>query len=484
MKRFRWDKKYLYWGMTAFFVIAGAIVFYMLINHLGWLRGSLKKLAGILSPFIWGLVIAYLLYPLMRIYQKHLFEPIAKRLFKKSPKAESAVPKFARGFSVLLAVISLIVILGGMLWLVIPQLYSSVETLIVNSTDYVAKADEWFTRMLKDYPEIDTAISGMFGDLSNGLVGWATNNLLPEIKNIVTNLTSSVYYFAKGVYNVLIGIIVSIYVLYSRETFAAHGKKLLYAIFSVEASEKILDGIHFVNKVFMGFLSGKILDSLIIGVICYIGCLIMRMPYAVLCSFIVGVTNIIPFFGPLFGMIPTTFIILMEDPIKALIFLLFVILLQQFDGNFLGPKILGNSVGIGGFWVLFSIIVGSGLFGFAGMLLGVPVFVVIYSLFRDLVQRKLGRSGLPQNTAVYVDLDHFDAKTGLPIRLEQNPKRSRERTGNQRRGRRRGRKKTEETADAVPSAEETRDTAPDAAHDGAAADAADERSAERETVQR
>ncbi len=482
MKRFRWDKKYLYWGMTAFCVVAAAIVFYMLINHLGWLRGALHKLGGILSPFIWGLVIAYLLYPLMRIYQKYLFEPLAKRLYKKSPKAASAVPKFSRGFSVLLAIISLVVVLGGMLWLVIPQLYSSVESLIVNSTDYVAKADEWFTRLLKDYPEIDTAISGMFGDLSNGLVGWATNNLLPEIKNIVTNLTSSVYYFAKGVYNVLIGIIVSIYVLYSRETFGAHGKKLLYAIFSVEASEKILDGIHFVNKVFMGFISGKILDSLIIGVICYIGCLCMRMPYAVLCSFIVGVTNIIPFFGPLFGMIPTTFIILMEDPIKALIFLLFVILLQQFDGNFLGPKILGNSVGIGGFWVLFSIIVGSGLFGFAGMLLGVPVFVVIYSLFRDLVQRKLGRSGLPQNTAVYVDLDHFDPKTGLPVRIDRAAKHSRENTGKKRRGRKNRHNKTEETADAVPSAEETPDDIPDAPPEDADAGKTEYRC--EETVQR
>jgi len=461
MKRFRWDKQYLYWGITAFLVIAASILFFMLINHLGWLRTTLHTLGGILSPFIWGLVIAYLLYPLVRIYQEHVFKPIGSLIYKKSPKAEKAVPKFSRGCAVFFAIISMLVVLAGMISMVAPQLYGSVETLIVNSSDYVARADELITRLLKDYPELDAAISGMFGDISNGLVGWATNNLLPEIKNIVTDLTSSVYSIAKGVYNVLIGMIVSVYVLYSREQFGARGKKVLYAVFSMEAAEKILDGIHFVNKVFIGFLSGKILDSLIIGVICYAGCLLMRMPYAVLCGFIIGVTNIIPFFGPIFGAIPTTFIILMEDPIKALVFLVFVLLLQQFDGNFLGPKILGNSVGIGGFWVLFSIIVGSGMFGFLGMLLGVPVFVVLYTLFGDLVTKKLVRSGLPDATAAYVDLDHFDPRTGEAVKIGESAKRNQDLRGRKRIVKKKN-KKTEETAKAASPDEKTKQT-PDAA---------------------
>ena len=210
--------------------------------------------------------------------------------------------------------------------------------------------------------------------------------------------------------------------LYSRETFASHCKKIIYCIFSLEASEKILKGVQFTNQVFIGFLSGKILDSLIIGILCYIGCMILRMPYALLVSVIVGVTNVIPFFGPLFGMIPGTIIILMESPLKALIFLVFIILLQQFDGNILGPKILGNKVGINGFWVMFSIIFGAGLFGFAGMLLGVPLFVVIYSFFKNLVNKKLGRSGLPTDSAEYRELDYFDPKTGARVDKSERPK--------------------------------------------------------------
>ena len=424
MRRFRWDKKYLYWGVTAFCVIAAAILFYMLLNHLSGLRAALGAFGKILSPFVWGLVIAYLLYPLMKIYQRGLFTPLAKLIYKKSSKAETAAPKLARGLSVFLSVISLLLFLAGMVWLVGPQLYSSLESIVVNSQSYVEKADEWIAKLLTNYPQIESAVSGLFGDISDGIVGFAANNLMPQIKGILSNVTSGVYGVAKGIYNALIGIVVSVYVLYSRETFAAHGKKILYSVFSLEASEKILSAIAFINKVFMGFISGKILDSLIIGILCYVGCVILHIDYAVLASFIVGVTNVIPFFGPLFGMIFAAPIIFMESPLHALIFLIFVILLQQFDGNFLGPKILGSSVGIGGFWVLFSIIVGSGLFGFAGMLLGVPVFVVIYTFFKNLVNRKLRRSGLPVETDVYKETDHIDPSTGEVVGFEQKDKRA------------------------------------------------------------
>ena len=445
MKRFRWDKKYLYWGVTAFLVIAAAIVFFMLIDNITWLRTALHRLFQILSPFIWGLVIAYLLFPLMKIYQRGLFTPLGKLIFKKSPKKETKIPKFSRGFAVFLAIITLLVLLAGLIWAVGPQLYSSIESLVVNSTAYVMTVDDWLARLLRDYPEVESTISSMFGDVSNGLVTWATNNLLPELKGVLTNVTMNVYNILRSIYNIIIGMVVSVYVLYSHETFGAHCKKILYAIFSLEASKKILDAVKFTNQVFMGFISGKILDSAIIGIICYIGCLIMRTPYGVLCSFIVGITNVIPFFGPLIGMIPSTLIILMEDPLRAVIFLAFVILLQQFDGNILGPKILGGSVGINGFWVLFSIIVGAGFFGFMGMLLGVPVFVVIYTFFKNIVNRKLNRSGITTDSEQFKGIDFFDPKTGEAVGK-----------GTTRRTKRRARKtdvkKKEETAEAaVPS---------------------------------
>ena len=432
--------------MTAFLVIAACILFYMLVSNLSWLRDAFRRLGTILSPFVWGLVIAYLLYPLMRIYQRWIFLPLGRLLFKKNPKADTKAQNFSRGFAVFLAIVSLLVLLAGLIWLVGPQLYSSIESLVVNSANYIKTVDEWISRLLSNYPQMEKTISGLFGDVSNGLVTWATDNLLPEFKSLITNVTMNVYYVFRGIYNMIIGIIVSIYVLFSRETFGAHCKKLLYSIFSLEAAKKILDAVKFTNEVFMGFISGKILDSAIIGILCYIGCLIMRTPYGVLCAFIVGITNVIPFFGPLFGMIPSTLIILMADPLRALIFLIFVILLQQFDGNILGPKILGGSVGINGFWVLFSIIVGAGLFGFAGMLLGVPVFVVIYTFFRNLVNRKLIRSGLGISTEEFKDLDHFDPRTGEAV-LHGDAKRGK------RRAKKNADKNKEETADPAVSPE-------------------------------
>ena len=439
MKRFRWDKKYLYWGVTAFCVVAASILFYMLLNHLTGIRIALRRLVSILSPFVWGLVIAYLLYPLLKIYQRGLFLPLARRIYKNKARADTAAPKLARGLSVLLCIITLLVIVGGVVWLVVPQLYASLEKLVTNSSDYVATADAWLTKMLADYPNLNAAISGMVGDMSNGLVKWVTEQLLPQIQGIITNLTMNLYYMLRGIYNILIGIVVSVYVLYSRESFSIHCKRILYCIFSLEAAEKILDATKFVNQVFMGFISGKILDSLIIGVICYVGCTILHTPYTVLVSAIVAITNIIPFFGPLIGAAFCAVIIVMTDPLAALFFCIFALLLQQFDGNFLGPKILGSTVGINGIWVLFAIIVGAGLFGFMGMLLGVPVVMVLYSFFRNMINKKLVRSGLPTDRESYLNLDHFDAKTGEPVRVQETARRPTPRS--QRRARRK--KKTE-----------------------------------------
>ena len=221
----------------------------------------------------------------------------------------------------------------------------------------------------------------------------------------------------RSVYNVVIGIIVSAYLLSNMESASARAKRLCYCIFGVEWAEKIRAAIRFTDKTFMGFINGKLLDSAIIGLICYVVCAILKMPYTLLVSVIIGVTNIIPFFGPFIGAIPSAFIILLVDPLKALIFVIFIIILQQVDGNIIGPKILGSSIGINGFWVMFSIILGAGLFSFWGMLLGVPVFVVIYTGLTKLVERRLKRNSLPVDPNDYADLDHIDPVTREPIKF-------------------------------------------------------------------
>ena len=406
---FKWDKKYLYWGITAFCVIAGAIVFYMALNYLPLFGKALSTLAKILSPFIWGLVITYLLEPLMRTLQRSVFGPITQRLYKKNKKNDGH--GLARGLSVVFSEIFMLALIAALVYLIIPQVYQSLETIVSTSPQYIENGAAWLTRMLNDFPEIEEYAVQVLGDVNTSLVSWIQKTVLPELGSLVTNVTSGIYYVLIGIYNLVIGIIVSVYILGNLESFKANAKRTLYAIFSVETSHKILRAMDFTDKTFMGFINGKLLDSAIIGLLCYIVCSILRMPYTLLVSVIVGVTNVIPFFGPFIGAIPSTLIILLVDPLKGLIFVLFVIVLQQVDGNIIGPKILGSSIGINGFWVMFSIILGAGLFGFWGMLLGVPVFVVIYTLCNYLIDKKLKKSDLPWETADYVDMDYIDPAT-------------------------------------------------------------------------
>ena len=234
---------------------------------------------------------------------------------------------------------------------------------------------------------------------------------------IVTSLTTGIYAVLRGILDVLIGFVVACYVLSNMELFMAKSKMVLYSIFPLRSSKRILKAIRFTDTAFMSFISGKVIDSAIIGVICYICCAIMRMPYVVLVSVVVGVTNIIPVFGPFIGAVPTALIILLDSPMKCLIYVIFILVLQQIDGNIIGPKILGSSTGINGFWIMFAILLGGGLFGFIGMLLGVPVFVVIYAGLEKLVNNGLKKRGLQTETAEYMNLDYIDDATLRPVRL-------------------------------------------------------------------
>ncbi|MBQ5405045.1 MAG: AI-2E family transporter [Oscillospiraceae bacterium] len=408
-RQFHWDKKYLYWGVTAFLVIAAAIVFYLALSYLSVLGAGIKRLFGILGPFVWGLVLSYLLNPLTRGIERHLFQPLAKRLYKgkRAAKAEG----FARGMAVLASEIVMLAVIVALFYLILPQLYSSIVMIVDNSPIYIANLTKWVEQTLQDFPELETYISDALQSINTNVMDWARTTLLPGLGSMVSNLTAGLAYVVKGVYNLIIGIIVSVYILSNMERFIAGVRRLTYSLFGIETAEKIRDGLAFTDKTFMGFINGKLLDSAIIGLICYIVCAILNMPYALLVSVIVGVTNIIPFFGPFIGAVPSALIILMVDPMKTLIFVIFIIVLQQIDGNLIGPKILGSSIGINGFWVMFSIILGAGLFGFWGMLLGVPVFVLIYTLIDGAVVKKLKKSDLPWETAEYVDLESIDPVT-------------------------------------------------------------------------
>ena len=410
---FNWDKKYLYWGVTAFCVIACSILFYMALAYLPVIGTALKSLARILSPFIWGLIITYLLAPLYKGLYQGFFLPLTEKLSGKKKKTS---PKLAKALSVLLSIIVFLAMITALVYLIIPQLYSSVETIVNNSPGYIDKLSEWSKNTLANYPELRDFVTEKFEEINTNLFTWIRDTILPGLGSFVSNITAGVYYFLRAVYNIVIGIIVSAYLLSNMESASARAKRLCYCVFGVEWAEKIRSAIRFTDRTFMGFINGKLLDSAIIGLLCYIVCAILKIPYALLVSVIIGVTNIIPFFGPLIGAIPSAFIILLVDPVKCLIFVIFIIILQQIDGNIIGPKILGSSIGINGFWVMFSIILGAGLFSFWGMLLGVPVFVVIYTGITILVERKLRKRSLPVDPDDYADLDHIDPVTREPVK--------------------------------------------------------------------
>ena len=427
-RSFRWDKKYMYWGATAFIVVAALILFYMLITHFPDISGALGKLGKILSPFIWGLIISYLLTPLMKRLDAHVFGPLCGRLFRKS---RNGGKKLARGLSVLVSLLAFLLVLAALVYMILPQLYSSIVTIVDNSPSYIESMTTWAETKLTDYPAVEGYVTELLGDANKDIVNWLQSRVLPKLGGVLTSLTSGVYYVLLGIYNLLVGIIVSIYILGNLEKVKAGFKRLLYSVFSLEAAEKIREALLFTHKTFMGFISGKLLDSAIIGLICYVFCAALSMPYTLLVSIIIGITNIIPFFGPFIGAVPCALIILLVNPIKCLIFVIFIIILQQIDGNIIGPKILGETTGINGFWVMFSIIVGAGIFGFWGMLLGVPVFVVIYNFFDKRVKKRLERSDLPSETDEYRSIDHIDPITHEVIRKpEALPKEEQAPAGN------------------------------------------------------
>ncbi len=416
MKRhFRWDKTYLYWGITAFCVIACATLFYMALNYIEILNGWLGTLMRAVSPFIWGLVISYLLHTMVNFLHKRILRPVLNRVFRKNPRRAD---RTARYIAVAVSELVMLTIIVGLFFMIIPQLYSSIETIIINSPAYIDSLTEWVTKMLTDFPEISQYVAETLGDVNTDFISWLQTTILPKLGSLLSNVGTGVRYVVMGVYNLVIGIIVSVYILGNTEGFVNSSKRILYSSMNVDSAKKTLEAIRFVDRTFIGFLNGKLLDSAIIGLVCYIVCTVLGMPYTLLVSVLIGLTNIIPFFGPLIGAIPSALVILMVDPVKCLVFIIFVILLQQLDGNIIGPRILGNSVGISSFWVMFSIIIGAGLFGFWGMLLGVPVFVVIYTVTKAGIDRRLRRSDLPVEAEAYSNLDYIDPVTLHPIRHE------------------------------------------------------------------
>ena len=382
------DKKNIEWGITAFLVLAAGALVVMLGTHLSQIFGAVRMVFTILSPIIYGLIIAYLLNPVMKfLEEKVILGFICEKLqYKPSEKVE----KIIRLISVVLSLLFMVACIYGLLALLVPQLVNSIINLTNSFPRYVTTVRQYMMRLFQDDPELESNAVQMFEKIAASMENWINNSFLPKINEIMATFSSQLIDILSVIKNFLIGSIISIYFLNGREGFIARGKRILYAMVGEpEMANNILRDLRYVNRTFGGFFLGKIIDSAIIGVICYVCTSILTIPYALLVSVIVGITNIIPFFGPFIGAVPSIFILLIISPLQALIFAVFILVLQQVDGNIIGPRIIGDSVGLSSLWIMFAIIVGGAYFGVAGMILGVPVFSVIYTLLRDFVNKRL-----------------------------------------------------------------------------------------------
>lgn len=396
-KEFKFDRtkfggKYLYTGLMAFFVLTAVLLVFFIFFKIETIKNLVLHILDILQPIIVGVAIAYLVNPIMSFFYR-LFEKlfIEKWHFRKKGKS---VAKF---LSIFIALFLFILIIGSIIYLVVPQLITSIMSLTKSLPGQIDNSIVWITDLLKKNESLSSVATALLDYEKQ----WIQNDLLSSVTVWAGYVASGVLRTAGFVWDTFVGVIVAVYLLSSKSVFKAQAKKILNAFFNQKHARIILQIAHKSNSIFSGFINGKLLDSFIIGILCFIGLTILKMPYAVLVAAIIGVTNIIPFFGPYIGAVPSALLILLTDPIKGIYFIIFITLLQAFDGNILGPKILGNSTGLSPFWVVFAIVLGGGLFGLLGMLVGVPVFAVIYYLSGELVDWMLRKRNLSTDTAIY-----------------------------------------------------------------------------------
>lgn len=391
-----------------FLVIAAALVFYLLINNLDTILNSVFYVTGIIKPVIYGCVIAYILNPLMKMYQRW----ITIAYIKKGRQIPENKKGIINGITIILALLTGILIIVVLFIMVIPQIISSMLILVDNLPEQVDAYYNNIVEKIKNTPfladtmqEAVLQMTKFFDEKMNSeLIPWLRTELLPNLNTYAKQFASGVAVFFNVLYNLFIGLIVAIYLLNSKRVFAAQSKKIVYGIFKKRHADMIIYYVRISNNMFSGFISGKIVDSAIIGLICFAAMSILKLPYTMLVSVIVGVTNIIPVFGPYIGAIPSALLILLVSPKQALYFLVLIIILQQLDGNIIGPAILGESTGLSAFWVLFSILLFGGFWGIAGMLVGCPLFAVIYKIIKDYISMRLRSKNLSDKTAEYMDL--------------------------------------------------------------------------------
>ena len=407
---------YLRFAITTVCTVTVCMIIFFLLFRSSELGAFLSKLSDVLLPIIIGAIIAYLINPIVNFLDR-LFTKLFLRIKLSAKRAQS----LAQWISVFLSMAIFLFFVYFLISLILPELYQNIMNFVSNFDGYVTTITTWFTKsellnnLAKENPALYNNLVSTLDKMLDSVENWMSSSLLTTLSGILSGLTFRIIGFFNLLLDVVVGLIVSVYILSSKRRYTAKAKRFAYVFFKPQTANTVLRMASRCNRIFSGFISGKLLDSLIIGMMCFIGLSLFKMPYALLVSVIVGVTNIIPFFGPFIGAIPSAVLILLADPTNlkpVIVFIIFIICLQQFDGNILGPKILGDSTGISALMVVVSITIGGGFFGFMGMFLGVPTFAVISYLFRCFIHYRLKKKGLPAEHENYIDLTSIDEEAG------------------------------------------------------------------------
>ena len=427
MKNERFER-YIYTGVTAILVLIAAVFVVFLFLERSAVFAFLGKVRFVLAPVIYGAVLAFLMSPVynwcyrLTVYTGKSGEPKAR--FKN----EKLGAFFGRSVGTAVSLVFLLAVIVSLSSMIIPQLYSSIVGIINMMPEYFQNVYDWLTDFFVNNPPVEQAILNIYEQSAQYFQNWMETDLMSNLSNfqnfqniekILGGVSSGVMNLITLTKNLLIGLIVMIYLLNIKESLSAQGKKFIYSILPLKAANIVVGEFRFIKKAFSGFIIGKLIDSLIIGILCFILMNLFKLPYELLISVIIGVTNVIPFFGPYIGAIPSAVLIALADPMKGIYFLIFILLLQQFDGNVLGPKILGDSTGLSAFWVVFSILIGGGLFGVPGMILGVPTFAVVYYIVGMLVNNKLEKKKLPVKTDAYDEYSYVESD-GTYVHADKN----------------------------------------------------------------
>ena len=409
MRRVRF-KNYIYWGITALAVIACSVAFGFFLSRFDLVAGAVEKVVEILMPVIYGAVLAYLMLP---VYNKT--RAFAERRLAQIIKSKNIVNRIGKAVGTLVSLIVLFAIVAGLCRMILPEIYNSIMGLQATMGESINNLNLWVERIFEENSTLEQYVMPVYEQLVTEFQNWLTIDLVPNISKIISEVSTGLFNVVTVLKNILIVIIVMVYILNIKDTLSAQAKKIVYSLLNLKSANRMISEVRLTHKEFGGFITGKLLDSLIIGLLCFFALQFLHMPYILLVSVIVGVTNVIPFFGPFIGAIPSAFLILLVSPVKCLYFLIFILVLQQFDGNILGPKILGDSTGLPSFWVLFSILLFGGLFGFVGMIIAVPLFAVIYRFISLYVSKSLAKKNLSVRTGDYLSLRYIDEEKGTYV---------------------------------------------------------------------